>query len=124
MSRLLRRLFAQELRPSCPRPSVRRPSDLRARLLLDALEGRIAPAMSTVSNANDGGAGSLRQAILDANSSTGPDLIGFDPAFFNVARTILLTTGELLIRDSLSIGGTGVSLLTVRRDPAAATRFR
>ena len=32
----------------------------------------------TVTNTNDSGAGSLRQAILDANAAAGPDLIQFN----------------------------------------------
>jgi hypothetical protein len=36
----------------------------------------------TVTNANDAGAGSLRQAILDANASAGLDTIDFDPTAF------------------------------------------
>ncbi|MGD2112953.1 MAG: hypothetical protein PVI50_06175, partial [Gammaproteobacteria bacterium] len=33
---------------------------------------------AVVTNTNDSGAGSLRQAILDANASLGPDTICFD----------------------------------------------
>jgi parallel beta-helix repeat protein len=84
----------------------------------------LVPMTFTVGNAGDAGAGSLRQAILDANARPGPDVITFDPAFFNVARTITLTSDELLVSDSVTIDGTGVGLLTVRRDPAAATQFR
>src|SRR5437588_2317656 len=73
MSRLLRRLFARELHTPPTRRHVRRASDLRTRLLLQALEGRIAPATFTVSTAADSGAGSLRQAILDANAASGAD---------------------------------------------------
>ncbi|HZY83244.1 MAG TPA: hypothetical protein VFE78_00320 [Gemmataceae bacterium] len=52
-----------------PRPSFRP--------RLEVLEGRLAPAVFTVSNTNDGGSGSLRQAILDANSAPGTDTVQF-----------------------------------------------
>jgi parallel beta-helix repeat protein len=44
-----------------------------------------------VTNTNDGGAGSLRQAIIDANSSAGPDDIAFnipasDPGYSNTTK--------------------------------------
>lgn len=84
----------------------------------------LVPTVTVVTNANDSLTGSLRQAIVDANTRPGPDAINFDPAFFNVARTINLTGSELLITDSLTINGTGANLLTVRRDPAAGTQFR
>jgi hypothetical protein len=41
------------------------------------LEGRLAPTTFTVNTTNDSGAGSLRQAILNANGSPGADLINF-----------------------------------------------
>ncbi len=53
--------------------SVQRP----ARPRLEALEGRWAPAVLTVTTAADSGPGSLRQAILDANASPGFDTIDF-----------------------------------------------
>jgi hypothetical protein len=90
-----------------------------ARLLLEALEGRIAPATFTVPNINDSGAGSLRQAILDANALSDADLIQFDPTVFATPRTITLTTGELLVNDDLIITGPGASLLTVSGNNAS-----
>jgi len=127
MSRLLRRLFARELHTTSTRRPVRRASDVRARLLLQGLEGRIAPAQFTVSNTNDSGAGSLRQAILDANAGAGADTIVFS-AVFNSTQTISLTTtpdtsnaSALTITDSVTMTGPGASLLTVRRAPGATT---
>ena len=49
----------------------------KSRLLLERLEGRDAPAVFTVTTTADGGAGSLRQAILDANAAPGADTIAF-----------------------------------------------
>ncbi len=97
---------------------------LRTRLKFLPLEDRLAPAVFTVANADDAGTGSLRQAVLDANAATGSDAIVFDTSFFNVPRTINLTSGDLLIADALAITGPGADLLTVRRDAAAATNFR
>lgn len=71
------------------------------------------PTTYIVTNANDSGPGSLRNAILAANVTSALDSITFDPVFFSVNRTIGLTTGELLIAGPVSIGGTGMSKLTV-----------
>jgi hypothetical protein len=72
-----------------------------------------APTNFVVTNANDSGAGSLRQAVLDANSFAGADTITFDPTFFNVSETITLITGELLVTESVNIIGPGPALATV-----------
>ena len=53
-----------------------------------------------VLNAADGGPGSLRQAILDANASPGPDLI--DMAAI-AGQTIKLAAGQLVISDAVTI---------------------
>jgi hypothetical protein len=44
---------------------------------IERLEARIAPAVFTVTNGNNAGAGSLRQAILDANVDSNSDFIYF-----------------------------------------------
>src|SRR5207248_389072 len=44
---------------------------------LEVLEDRLAPAVFTVANSNDSGAGSLRQAILSANATPGTNNINF-----------------------------------------------
>ena len=62
-------------------------------------------ATITVTNTNDDGAGSLRQAIADANNG--------DTINFGVAGTITLTTGELLVDKSITISGPGSDNLTV-----------
>jgi Tol biopolymer transport system component len=67
-----------------------------------------------VTNINDTGAGSLRQAIADANAAAGADTITFDTAgVFATPQTITLTSGELLITDSVSINGPGANQLAV-----------
>lgn len=47
---------------------------------MEMLEDRLALATFTVVNTDDDGAGSLRQAILDANNNSGPDEIRFNIA--------------------------------------------
>jgi hypothetical protein len=61
-----------------------------------------------VTNLDDSGPGSLRQAILDANANAGADDITF-----SVTGTITLTTGELLVTETLTIAGPGARQLTI-----------
>src|SRR6478609_6480140 len=79
----------------------------------EALEDRIAPATIVVSNINDAGAGSLRDAIDQANSSSGKDTIVFDKSVFVAGTKILLTSGELAITDHLTINGLGADLVSI-----------
>lgn len=73
-------------------------------------------ATFTVTNTNDTGAGSLRQAVLDANASAGSDTIVFDSSF-NSPRTIVLasviTINPADSADLVTITGPGSSLLTI-----------
>lgn len=61
-------------------------------------------ATFTVTNTNDAGAGSLRQAILDANANTGRDSIVFTIAGVGV-KTINVTTALPIIADEVYING-------------------
>ncbi len=70
----------------------------------------------TVTNLNDSGDGSLRQAILDANANPGADDINFQD---ELTGTILLTSGELLITDDVSINGPGIFAITVSGNHAS-----
>lgn len=63
-------------------------------------------ATITVTNTNDNGTGSLRQAIIDAASG---DVIEFDPG---VAGIITLT-GQLTINKNLTINGPGADVLAI-----------
>ncbi len=63
----------------------------------------------TVLNTDDAGPGSLRQAVLDANSNAGADAIDFAAG---IAGTIDLGD-ELTITDSLTITGPGADQLTI-----------
>ncbi len=73
-----------------------------------------------VANNLDAGAGSLRQAIIDAcDGST----ITFNMA--TVTSTITLTTAELTLNKNLTITGPGAGLLTIERSTAPGTpQFR
>jgi len=65
----------------------------------------------TVTNNNDSGPGSLRQAILDGNNETGPVVIDFAP---NVTGTIQLTSGQIQITHGpLTIVGPGRDVLSI-----------
>jgi len=93
-----------------------------SRLLLSALIVTMSSAISaaaatfTVTNTNDSGAGSLRQAVLDANTAVGTDTIVFD-ASFDAPQTITLTTGNITFANSVNanvtIIGPGANLLTI-----------
>ncbi len=59
----------------------------------------------TVTNTNDSGSGSLRQALVDA--------IDGDTITFAVTGTIGLTSGELLVDKSITISGPGANVLAI-----------
>jgi len=62
----------------------------------------------TVTNTDDNGPGSLRQALADANDG--------DTINFAVTGTIGLTSGELLVVKSITISGPGVENLAASSD--------
>ena len=55
-----------------------------------------------VTNTNDSGPGSLRQAVRNAAPN---EVIGFAPAVFSTPQTITLSSGQITISTSLSING-------------------
>lgn len=67
-------------------------------------------ATFSVTSLGDSGAGTLRNAIAQANQAAGADTITFQLA---APGTITLTGGELTITDSLTIAGPGPALVTV-----------
>ncbi len=75
----------------------------------------VAPMTYTVTNTNDDGAGSLRQAVEDANDNSGNDTIVFEQAVFSTKQSIFLTSGEIEIfnNGSLTVNGPGANLLTI-----------
>jgi len=96
-----------------------RPRRAIGRATAEVLEERIALVVYTVSNTLDSGAGSLRQAILDANNSPHiDDTIVFATGVFSTPRVIdvlnpLPQFGS--VSGGLSIIGPGSSLLTVHK---------
>lgn len=108
--RSVRPLFAPPAPDGGP-PSVRLPRRATAaRLGVEPLEDRAVPSTFTVRTLADGGADSLRQAVLLANANPGPDTIRFAAA---ARGTVALTSGELTITDDLRINGPGASQLAV-----------
>ncbi|MEQ1761710.1 MAG: choice-of-anchor Q domain-containing protein [Pyrinomonadaceae bacterium] len=81
-------------------------------------------ATITVTNTNDSGPGSLRQAVLEANANGQADTINFDPGVFATAQTIVLTSGQISIGPDnadgtprkLTLVGTGARMLTIDGD--------
>ncbi len=82
------------------------------RLLCESLEQRALMAVLSVSNLQDSGPGSLREAILTANSNNEFDEIRFDLSGEG-SNTIVLTSGELPITDSLDLFGPGSGNLII-----------
>jgi hypothetical protein len=80
---------------------------LAALFLLPQPPAHVRAGTVTVTNTNDGGPGSLRQAIGDALPG---DTIDFQPG---LTGTIALTTGPLSITKTLTIAGPGPGVLKV-----------
>jgi predicted outer membrane repeat protein len=73
--------------------------------------GTIPPPLTfTVTNLNDSGVGSLREAIVQSNQAPGPNTIDFAPG---LTGTIVLTSGQLPINGPLTIVGPGAGVLTI-----------
>lgn len=68
-------------------------------------------ATFTVTNTDDFGPGSLRQAVEDANTAAGADVINFQIA--TLPDAIILISGELLVTDSVDVQGPGAENLGV-----------
>lgn len=82
-------------------------------LVYTCLSAAVKAAVFTVSNVNDSGAGSLRQAILDANAAQGADVIEFQAG---IVGTINLESILPDLSTPMTINGAGADLLTVRRN--------
>jgi hypothetical protein len=74
-------------------------------------------APTVVTNNNDSGPGSLREAVTKPKVQSG-DTITFAP---NVTGTIDLTSGELSPQESITINGPGQTVLRVARSSAPGT---
>jgi sugar lactone lactonase YvrE len=101
-------------RRSCRR-YPRRPS---CRAGVEVLECRLAPAVFSVLNTADAGAGSLRQAILDAEQAPGQATIVFAPG---VSGTIDLTSPLPDLTGTIDIEGPARDGITVQRSQAPGT---
>ncbi len=62
----------------------------------------------SVGNLNDSGAGSLRQALTDANFNPGPDTVSFQAG---VSGVLPVTGGALIITDAVEVTGPGSQAL-------------
>ena len=70
------------------------------------VETALAPSnIITVTNTNDSGAGSLRQALMDA--------LDGDTINFAVTGTITISSGQLIVGTSVTISGAGADILAV-----------
>src|SRR5207249_10534466 len=74
------------------------------RVMMESVESRVLLSTFTVTNTNDSGAGSLRQAILDANKTTAADTIKF--AIGSGAKTISPKSHLPGIENPVTIDGT------------------
>ena len=93
-------------RHACP-PCIARATPRHA---VELLEDRTLLTAFTVVNTDDTGAGSLRDAIEQANANEGADTISFDAAL--AGQTIILSS-ELLISDNVTITGLGAEQLLI-----------
>jgi hypothetical protein len=85
---------------------MRRTTTLAIRVLLFcAVVIHLQATTITVTNTNDSGPGSLRQALADANNG--------DTINFAVTRTIFLTSGEIVARQNCTISGPGMTICPV-----------
>lgn len=85
-------------------------------ILLFIFSNPIVAATFTVTNLSNSGAGSLRQAITDANAATGSDTIAFQSG---LSGTITLTGGQLTITDNLVVNGPGAGILAINGNNAS-----
>ena len=84
------------------------PRSLGLSLLAAASAGSLSAATFQVTSLADSGPGSLRQALLDANSLPGAD--GIDVL---VSGEVLLSGGSLLVTEDVALNGPGADLLTL-----------
>ncbi|MBI1761889.1 MAG: hypothetical protein HYR56_10680 [Acidobacteria bacterium] len=109
-----------EQNPSAQEPRVSRPvPSVEANVSAQTAAPSAPAAVFTVSNLNDSGAGSLRQALLDANANGA----GADTINITVNGTINLAGVLPDIASNLMINGPGANLLTVRRNTGGDYRI-
>lgn len=81
------------------------------------------PGVLTVSNTNNSGTGSLREALGLAGIA-GVGVIRFDPSVFSTPKMISLSTLQLTINSNIRIVGPGADLLTIRNVAPASDTSR
>ena len=84
--------------------ALRRKQERRRRFEIEPLEGRQMLSTFNVTNTNDSGTGSLRQAILSSNATTGPNTVDFDIAASGL-QTIKLLSGLPALTQPVTIAG-------------------
>jgi CSLREA domain-containing protein len=117
----IREYFGFELLPSVLYETVQGAEQLESELKYsDLTPGTV------VTNTNDDGEGSLREAIRIANETPGDDVIVFDFEDPNLGdqTTITLTSGSLTITDGVFIHGPRDQQVTIARDLINAAHFR
>lgn len=124
--RSIRRAWERRDRREAKRSDDGRPRSQRSRLATGAgvalgATALMAPAAAqadtfTVTNLDDSGDGSLRDAVEDANANPGPDDVDFQPG---LNGTITLTSGQIAITEELDINGPGADQLTVSGNDAS-----
>ena len=91
---------------------------------LERLEDRSVPAIFDVTNLFDSGVGSLRQAILDANSEPGADTIAFQVSgVISLASALPDITDTVNIDGSTAPGYAGAPVITVDAASQAGLNF-
>src|SRR5687768_14182440 len=104
---------------STSRPSRHtRPAPTRvARAAMEVLEERRLFATFAVTATTDGGPGSLRQAILDANASPGADTVTLPAGTYTLsvagAGEDAGATGDLDVTEALTLTGAGAGATTI-----------
>jgi predicted outer membrane repeat protein len=96
----------------------RRKQEKSWRPVLEALEDRLVPSTFTVTNLNDSGAGSLRDAITQANATVSGS--SGNTINFAVTGTITLESALPGLSNAVDISGPSAANLCVQRDSAAA----
>lgn len=94
-------------------------------LLALAAAGAADAATFTVTNANDAGSGSLRQAIVSANATTAPDIIAFNVSqpgvvLINLQSALPALTQPLVIDGLSQSGGSGPPMVRLDGSTAGA----
>jgi hypothetical protein len=92
----------------------RHPARPRAVLVVEGLEERRVPATFVVASLADAGAGSLRAAITQANSTPGADVIVFAPGL--TGGVIGLRSSLPAISEALTVNGPGLGSRSVTID--------